>query len=251
MSQTTSSARQLVSILREAKKITSQISSISVLTDILKTSHEKPIHSSGKLSSLCELFNNVRQDARGLGNNQSEKYIRALDVLQECLFSAVIPNPLWNDVKGFIDDRDLDLLEACGENLEAKSKGFIEISPEELDDFKIKIRELIDQIIKCDLEKDVKEKLIFELRKIEDAILSYSIRGACGVVILSEQSTGGIFTLFRIPSVQSSELLKKILNFTLSIPSKYRDAETLNRLIQNVVPVLEGINAVTNLLPPS
>ena len=220
-----------------------------MLNDILETGHEKPIAFPEKISSLFELFNNVRQDARGLESNNPEKYIRALDELQMCLISTVIPNPVWGDVKGFIDDKNLDLIEACGDALEAKSKGFIEICPEELDNIKSTIRKLIDEVINCDLPKDVKEKIVSELRKIEEAILNYRIRGVCGVVIASEQSAGGLFPVFSIGAFNTLELRTKIFIFLCSIPSKYRDMETVNRLIQTVGPVLEGV--FKNLLPPA
>jgi hypothetical protein len=53
------------------------------------------------------------------------------------------------------------------------------------------IRKLQDDIRNSDIDKESKFFLINELRKIEDLILNYRIRGSSGLSKVSEEVSGG------------------------------------------------------------
>jgi hypothetical protein len=253
MSQYTSSARQLFNILKEAKQMSGQgLTSHAVWDKVLSTKSDEDLGIPEKISLFCELINNVRKDASGIENINPKKYLKAVNEIQSNLLSQLFVNADWNNVRHLIDEKNLDLIESCGEAIEARSQKFIEISPDELIELKEGLRRIIDKIAESNLEKDVKSQIVFELRKIEEAILTYSIRGTQSVVYANEKALGRFFSWFpKFQSADEQSLMHEVIDFFCGIAAKYRDFEALQRLSGGISQIPDLCKDILNLPPSS
>jgi hypothetical protein len=252
MSSKTSSATQLVKLLKEAIEIEGTSSPVkNVWMQVLGANQDDFTE---KLSLLFELFNDVRTEARSLQDYNHEKYIDSTSRIQSVLMKIMYSKDLWVNVKAGIDYRDVSMIEGCGDVIKSLSKGFVEISQDELSDLKQQIHELIDKISVSEIKQEVKSQIISNLRKIEDAILNYSIRGTAGIAKTSDESFGSILHIsheYPVPGI-----LGDCLELVSSIGAKCRDLHYFFQLAADIGPHMNNVlphakEAIQKLLPGS
>ena len=195
-----------------------------------------------KLSYLFALFNDVRNDIIRIDINRKKKYLNALNKIQCVLMSSdlLMSESSWSyfTSKSGIGEETLDLIDACGDLITSQTEGFNEISSEELEALQKQIRNLQDEIRNSDIEKETKIFLINELRKIEDAILNYQIRGSSGLSKVSKEVTGGIaFNWSQMPQ-KAQEKGKQIVDIALKVNGMISLSERLAKLPEGVKDIL-------------
>jgi hypothetical protein len=218
----------------------------------LSSKNDKQTAFPENISYLCELINDVRRDVVSIENINANKYLKSLNELQSFLFSHLFIDQKWNSVRGFIDDKNLDLIESCSEIIESRHQKFVEIDPDKIQVLKDDLRKIIDEIANSDLPKDIKSQIVSGLRKIEEALLTYSIRGVQGVVHANDSALGNsIFCLSLLESDTGRSLIKKVTNFCFKVASTYRDIEALQRLGASASQLPDFFKDVFQLPPSS
>lgn len=244
MSEVTNSAKQLYNILREARTKDGQTATHNVWIEILGVDNSSHTDIHFKLGDLMSLFNNTRNDIRQLHYFNTTKFLKALDKLQAVVInSATKLSSSWGSLKDQIEEETLELIDACGDLLIAQSKILQEISPKELQELQQQIRDLQDEIINSDIDSETKQFLINELRKIEDAILNYRVRGASGIVQVSEEVTGKTLIKGLQLFDKAREMTGKVINLAIKVNSLASVGERLHNLP-------EGLKDLTKFLPP-
>ncbi len=241
MSDITSSGKKLYSILKEAWDEDGNKHTVKVWAKVLGADASNLADLSIKIGQLIVLLNDVRNDINSLDITNFDKFIKPIDKIQIFFLSNQIFHQNWLDIKGQITEETLDLIDACGDLLAAQSKGVRELSPTELEKLQQEIRNLQDEIRDSDIEKETKIFLINELRKIEELILHYRIRGSSGLAKVSEEVSGGIFIKWVELSEKAREVAGKVMNFAIKTNSMISVAERLSKLpegLKEILPLL-------------
>ena len=239
----TNSAKQLYNLLKPAWD-NGQDSTFRVWDKLLKANDTNSKYYN--LTLILALFNDVRNDIERIDINGQKKYLKALDKIQSVLMSSdlFMSESSWLSItdKAGVGEETLDLIDACGDLIISQTQGLNEISPEELEEIQKQIRNLQDEIRNSDIEKETKIFLINELRKIEDAILNYQIRGSNGLSKVSREVTGGIaFNWSQMPQ-KAQEKGKQIIDLALKVNGMISLSERLTKLP-------EGLKEVLAILP--
>lgn len=241
MSDITTSGKKLYSILKEAWDEDGNKHTVKVWAKVLGADASSIADLSIKIGQLIVLLNDVRNDINSLEINNFDKFLKPIDKIQIFFLTNQIFHHNWVDIKGQITEETLDLIDACGDLLAAKSKGFREISPTELEKLQQEIRNLQDEIRDSDIDKETKMFLINELRKIEELILNYRIRGSSGLAKVSEEVSGGILIKwFQMPE-KAKVLAGKVINLAIKTNSMISVAERLSKLpesLKDILPLL-------------
>jgi gas vesicle protein len=241
MSDITSSGKKLYSILKEAWNEDGKKHIVNVWVKVLGADASNVADISIKLGQLIVLLDEVRDDIKDLEISNIQKFVNALNKIQIFLLTNQILSVEWGTIKGQITEETLDLIDACGDLLAAQTKGFRELSPIELEELQQEIRNLQDEIRDSDIEKETKIFLINELRKIEELILNYRIRGSSGLAKVSKEVSGGILIKWFQMSEKAKEVAGKVINVAIKTNSMINVAERLSKLpegLKDILPLL-------------
>src|SRR6476646_3881563 len=234
MKQITSSGKQLHNLLQQAWSKEGKAPAREVWAKVLGGNSNNSAEISEKLSYFIELFNDVRADIKSLENTNINKYLRTLDLIQTILMNQALLDTQWQSIKSQISQESLDLIESCGEAIEARNKGVCEVTPEELQDLQKIIKDLIDEILNSEIDIATKGFLVNELRKVEDVILNYRIRGSNGLARVSEEVAGKILVRWSRFLDPAKEVAGKVAALVLTIGRTTRDVESAGKLAGNL-----------------
>lgn len=241
MSDISSSGKKLYSILKEAWNEDGEKHIVNVWVKVLGGDASNLADISVKLGQLIVLLNEVRNDIKDLEISNIDKFLKALDKIQIVILSNQIFSVKWGIVKAQITEETLDLIDACGDLLAATAKGLREVSPIELEELQEEIRDLQDEIRDSDIEKETKIFLINKLRKIEELILNYRIRGSSGLAKVSEEVSGGILIKWAQMSEKAREWAGKVITVAIKTNSMISVAERFSKLpegLKEILPLL-------------
>lgn len=241
MTESISSGKKLYNLLKQAWDEDEKQPTKHVWAKVLGVNPRDTFDVSDKLSNLFELFNDVRDDIQGIDINRPEKYLNALSKIQYILMCNNLMTTTWGSIKPDIGEETLDLIDSCGDLIISNTQGLYEISPEQLEGVQQQIRDLQDEIRNSEIDKETKVFLTNELRKIEDAILNYQIRGSSGLDKISNQVTGGI--MFKLPQMRqkAQEMGKQVIDVALKVNGIITLSEKLAKLpegLKEILPVL-------------
>lgn len=242
MTEPTSSAKQLYNLLKQAWD-NGHDSTFYVWDRLLKTNDTNNKYYN--LTYVFTLLNDVRDDIERIDINGKNKYLKALDKIQSVLMTSdLFAESSWLSItdKSGVGEETLDLIDACGDLIISKNQGFNEISPEELEEIQKQVRNLQDEIRNSEIDKEIKIFLMHELRKIEDAILNYQVRGSSGLSQVSKEVTGGIFLNWSQMPQKAQEKGKQIIDLALKVNGMISLSERLAKLP-------EGLKEILALLP--
>jgi hypothetical protein len=244
MATVTSSGTQLYSILHRIWQVRPNIANRSLFAEVLgvEASDEKEIIN--KVTQLFKLINDTKEDAICLEKQHAEKFVNAIQKIERTFIDGRLLSETWDSTKdiGEVTEETLDLIHSYGDKLIDKGKGVVELTIEEIRKIHNQLNELIEEVIKNeDIDRETKFLLISELRKIEEVIINYKIRGASGLEKAGNVATGSFIRLF---SENNNEKVKaviyKVLAFVLSA--------VLQTAIGNEFNVLTG--SEQKALPP-
>ncbi|MBD2487044.1 hypothetical protein [Aulosira sp. FACHB-615] len=249
MSEITSSGKKLYSLLKEAwdedesnhtqKKVWAK----NIWAKVLGADASSNTDISAKLGQLIVLLNDVKNDIQSLEIPNKDKFLKALDKIQVLILSKNMLDDEWFSIKGKITEETLDLIDACGDLLAAKSNKLIEVLPHDLEKLQQEIRKLQDNIRDSAIDKESKIFLINELRKIEDSIICYRIRGSSGLSKASEEVSGGILMKYSNMSKKVCDEALKVINIAIKTNSMVSVGERISKLPESLKELLP-------LLPP-
>lgn len=241
MTQQTSSAKKLYSILKQACDHDFKTPMIDVWTKVLGARSKDHNEVSDKLLQLFALFNDVKDDINTLENN--EKYRRALNNIQTSILrQPPISTGEWKLVKTAIREEMLDLIDACGDLMISQGRGINEITPEQLEDLKQQINDLVKEIQDSEIDKDIKNFIINKLMRIKETIINYPIRGASGISKANEQALGGILLKCSQKYKKLTEPIEKVVNTLIKINGIIGVGERLSSFPEMIQKLLPGNN---------
>lgn len=240
MTEPISSAKKLYSLLEQAWDYDENESPINVWVEVLGAKDSDDIYD--KFSYLFALFNDVRNDIQRIDISGKKKYLNVLNKFQCILMSSELLNSDYSwgyivDTTG-ITEETLNLIEACGDLITSQTGGFNEISSQELEELQKQIRNLQDEIINSEIDKETKIFIINELIKIENAILNYQIIGSSGLNKVSTEVTGGIVFNWSQMSQIAQEKGKQIIDLALKVNGMISLSEKLPKLLEGAKEVL-------------
>lgn len=243
MNNSTNSCKHLYSILKAAYDEDREQHATSVWAKVLGADASSKADICVKLIDLMDMIQSARDYIKSVETFNSDRYLNALNRIQLALMDGQLINTSWGNIKARLSEDTIDLVDACGDLLIAQGKGFREISPTELKELQQQIRDLQDEIINSDIDSETKQFLINELRKIEDAILNYRVRGASGIVQVSEEVTGKTLIKGLQLFDKAREMAGKVINFAIKANSLASVGERLHNLP-------EGLKDLTKFLLP-
>jgi chorismate mutase len=248
MATKTSSGTQLHSILSRIWRERQNTASRSVFADALGADGSDEKELINKITQLFKLINDTKEDAICLENQHEIKFINAIQKIEKTFIDGNLLSQNWDSIKniGGVTDETLDLIYSYGDKLIDKGKGVVELSEVEIQDLYTKLNDLIDEIIKNnDIDPETKFSLISELKKIEEVILNYKIRGASGLEKVGNVATGSFIRLFYKNSNEKTKaIIHKVLVFVLSAILQTAIGNEFNTLIgseQKALPPAQEI----------
>jgi hypothetical protein len=197
-----------------------------------------------KVRLLFSLLDETCKDLKSIEIEDSDDirdYIKAINSVQSVLLRA-FPHQLWDTLDPHMDARDLALIRSCAKVMELSAMGYIEIASDELGNLEKEIHSLINDIRNSDLDKESKSQIISALRKIEDSILNYLVKGTPGVVKAGEEAIGKILSIPSLPNKDSErslvrralELIAPLVSFYQWGASNAKDAEAILKIFDRL-----------------
>lgn len=126
----------------------------------------------------------------------------------------------WDHFKvvGGVTEETLDLIHSYGDKLIDKGKGVVELSEEEIQGLYDRINQIMSEIIENeDIDQTTKISLVSELRKIEEVLINYKIRGSSGLEKAGNTATGNFLKLMYQSNNEKTEaVIRTALTFVLS-----------------------------------
>ncbi|MEM9543004.1 MAG: hypothetical protein AAGA60_26370, partial [Cyanobacteria bacterium P01_E01_bin.42] len=139
---------------------------------------------------------------------------------------------IWQEAFQQLQEEWVDLIDAAADIIESKGIGFLEISSDELNKLQKQVRELVDQIKDLDLDPKLKKFLIRQLRKIEESLLDYHIRGSVGVEKVEKEVLGRIISevVQNEKLQQARDIVGKVLKYVVEIDKVVKAGEHFAKL---------------------
>lgn len=165
---------------------------------------------------LAEVERIVRQLKR-VGN--LDEYIDAIREIQSAFFTCGVFQGKWEQLSSTIQSRNLILvLDSCA-NFIALEQIDPLLSEEQLQKYLQECEDLLQEVMKADLPKDIKTFLIVRLEEICTAIRHYSLGGPERLRTLVEANIGGMILHGAGISLQEEEenILKKIFKWLVTL----------------------------------
>jgi hypothetical protein len=220
MASITSSGTQLHSILHRIWQVRPNIANRSLFAEALDVegSDEKEIIN--KITQLFKLINDTKEDAICLETQHAEKFVNAIQKIERTFIDGRLLSEFWDSTKdiGGVTEETLDLIHSYGDKLIDKGKGVVELTIEEIQQLHNHLNKLIEEVIENeDIDRETKFLLVSELRKIEEVIINYKIRGASGLEKAGSVATGSFIRLFsKNKNEKAKVVIHKVLLFVLS-----------------------------------
>jgi hypothetical protein len=254
----TSSATRLYTILNNALKQGSEQPVTEVWATVLGATSNKQQDVSEKLSELIGLINDVKIDIRQLELDDTRKnqYLQSISRIQSVIIGKGLTDLKWATIQGLITEDNVVIISALGHVMESGRVGQISVSQQQTQSLLEKVQSLIQEFRNSELPDDIKLDLIKELRKIEDALINFEIRGEINLKKVSDAVYGEILIkLVRIPE-QYRMKAGKVLELTLILSALVGAVEKthyLPDLLNNSQQVIEdiSISKINNILEGS
>jgi hypothetical protein len=237
MTTKTSSGTQLYSILHRIWQVRPDIKNRDLWAEVLgvEGSGEKEIIN--KITQLFRLIDDTKEDAICLEKQHAEKFINAIQKIEKTFIDGNLLSETWYSTKdiGGVTEETLDLIHSYGDKLIDKGKGVVELTIEEIQKLHDQLNEIIEEVIKNeDIDQKTKFLLISELRKVEEAIINYKIRGASGLEKAGNVATGSFIRLLSENNNEKAKaVIYKVFIFVLSTVLQTAIGNGFNALISS------------------
>jgi hypothetical protein len=240
--QSSSASRQLYVLLQQACEHDGKAQSQVVWASILGADANSNLDVSQKLWKLLALFEDVIQEIQSLKVANHSRYLDPLNTLRLSLMLQPMIGPAWESTQARLIQH-LPLLEACADVVESQGQGVFVLSAEDLESLKQSIRMLLDEILSLDIDVETKTFLVNELRKIEEALLSYQVVGSTGVARVSEEVVGRAIPRWEQAVDKSKGIIGKVIRHAIEIDKLIKAGGTFYKLAETLKDHLP-------LLPP-
>jgi hypothetical protein len=220
MTTITSSGTQLYSILHRIWQVRPNTANRSIFAEALGVEGGDEKEIINKITQLFKLINDAKEDAICLETRHAERFVNAIQKVERTFIDGRLLSETWDSTKdiGGVTEETLDLIYSYGDKLIDKGKGVVELTGEEIQILQNQLNELIEEVIKNeDIGRETKFLLISELRKIEEVIINYKIRGASGLEKAGNVATGSFIRLFSENNNEKAKaVIQRVLVFVLS-----------------------------------
>lgn len=229
MTETTSSAKHLYSILKKAWDDNTGQQSCKVWSKVFDTD-ESDEQLSSKIVELISLINRSKDDIRKLRVDSDEKdsYLSALSEIEVFIVRQDLAGGTnWNTLKGntSIDKKTLSLINSAGRVMILEGVEQIVFTPQILKDLQEKVEKAIQTVVDSDIESKIKRVIVNELLDIQEAINAYDVQGSSRIQDASNKALGSLFKFlteirnntFEKVSDKAQETVEKALFTVLGI----------------------------------
>jgi hypothetical protein len=235
MATATSSGTQLYCILHRIWQVRPNIANRLLFAEVLGVEGNDEKEIINKVTQLFKLINDTKEDAICLEEQHAEKFVNAIQKIEKTFIDGELLNGTWDSTKniGGVTEETLDLIHSYGDKLIDKGKGVVELTVEEIQKLHNQLNELIEEVIKNkDIDRKTKFLLISELRKIEEVIINYKIRGASGLEKAGNVATGSFIRLFSESNNEKAKaVIRTVFVFVLSSVLQTAIGNEFNALI--------------------
>jgi hypothetical protein len=149
-----------------------------------------------------------------------ERFLNAIQKVEKSFINTRLLSDEWNHLRviGGVTEETLDLIHSYGDKLIDKGRGVVELSEEEIERLYNQISQIMGEIINNeDIDQTTKISLISELRKIEEVLIEYKIRGSSGLEKVGNAATGSFFKLLLQSNNKKVEaVIRNALSFVLT-----------------------------------
>lgn len=143
------------------------------------------------ISDTIGLYGRMRDELDQIVDTADPEHLTSRFEFIDRAFSELNLQKPFEQVYRHLDSTTVYSLRTCASELVRAGRSF-DLSTEDLDGLRKKIRKLIDEIVASSLDDSFKEFLLLYLRLIENAILEYRIKGVDGVAAAVERALGGL-----------------------------------------------------------
>lgn len=191
-----------------------------------------------RVSLLIEVAERAQAQVAELAADPSQElYTEALTAIVQTL-QKLDMRENWSNYAVAFSPRALTLLEVC-ERAAARHLNVIPPSEDALKEVLTDIQEAINELLKADVEDEVKQLLLEMLREVEGALLAYAISGLAGVRRAVER-TFGVAVLHRntLERSRARETIKRTFKALAGAINLLRNVEFLRQLSEKVGEIL-------------
>lgn len=208
MNPINNSVGRLFNILRQFQKNASGKNETlaSIIGKVFSIDHNNPSQTLQIQLELIHLIKVSKEEVLKLPSTSHNLHLRALQKI-ETAFSVHHLHSNWVSFSEYLDPATMTSLEHTADNLSYSGEQII--SEDELEELKNQVDELLEAVLKMDVNSKLKAFLLEQINKISQAILYYRINGARGLRNALEQMMGAsaIFTK-ESPNEQMPEDIK-------------------------------------------
>jgi hypothetical protein len=220
MTSKTSSGTQLYSILSRIWQAHQSTAAIHVFAEAFSIEESPEEEVVGKITQLFKLISDTKEDAICLEEKHAGRFLNAIQKVEKTFVDGKLLSRRWDETRdiGGVTEETLDIIYSYGDKLIDKGKGGVELTVEEVQALHEQLNELINEVIQDeDIDQDTKFLLVSELRKVEEVIVNYQIRGASGLEKVGNSATGSLIRVFyKNDDAKAKAAIHKVIIFVLS-----------------------------------
>ncbi|MEO0455017.1 MAG: hypothetical protein AAF152_00345 [Cyanobacteria bacterium P01_A01_bin.114] len=138
------------------------------------------------------LLKSTREAVKRFHSVNHASYVRALDHISSAVYSHGFLGSQWNVLGATLKNPAImDILEITANTIDRETRLF-EITQEQLDELLDSVKTLLDDVLRSDLDDDIKTFLIVRLEEICSAIHHYTVCGSEGLCHVVEANIGAV-----------------------------------------------------------
>jgi hypothetical protein len=225
------SGTQLYSILSRIWQVRQNTIAINIFTEVFNVGENNEKEVIDKITQLFKLISDTKEDATCLEEKHTERFLNAIQKVEKTFVDGKLLSRSWDETKniGGVTEETLDIIYSYGDKLIDKGKGGVELTTEELQTLQGQLNGLVNEISQNeDVGQELKLSLVSELKKIEEVIVNYQIRGAGGLEKVGNSAIGSLIRAFyENDDVKAKAVTHKVIIFTLSSVLKTTISDTL------------------------
>ncbi|OPJ59116.1 hypothetical protein CLORY_34460 [Clostridium oryzae] len=229
-------AERLNEILLRAKDFGKKDLTVSDMwADVFEIDREDKSRILSCIANVIMLTENVKKDIEGLRKGNRDSLVRGILKLQHIFIRMDLsakPGSFINQ----IDELMLNTVEGCSLVLDV-AFDYKQLEQEQLDTVKVKINNIIQQVLDSVIPDEMKNFIVLRLNEIDFAIINYKISGLEGLKAAINKCAGEIFlddTICREVN-KNNEKVKVIVEKVLSI---LRNINTVVTFSCNTIPIM-------------
>lgn len=191
-----------------------------------------------RVALLVEVAERAQAQVAELAADPSQElYTEALTAIVQTLQKLDMRDN-WSNYVAAFSARTLALLETC-ERAAARHLNVIPPSEDVLKEVLANIREAINDLLKADVEDEVKQLLLEMLREVEGALFAYAISGLAGVRRAVERTLGvAVLHQKTLEQSRARETIKRTFKALAGAITLLRNVDFLRQLPEKVREIL-------------